>query len=105
MSNLELMTIVTMCVTVCSLIISVYSLFIARGTYKMALFSQKFQNAQTLIKSFYSSLRKEDEPNFRDIIMLRGESAGGDNNGHYMGKDGELHNFSEYFCEGAPDGG
>ena len=42
---------------------------------------------------------------FRDIIMLRGESAGGDCSGHYMGKDGKLYDFSEYFCEGAPDGG
>ena len=37
--------------------------------------------------------------------MLRGEAAGGDNCGYYVGEDGQLHNFSLYFAEGAPDGG
>lgn len=37
--------------------------------------------------------------------MLRGEAAGGDGKGQYLGEDGKLHNFSEYFSEGAPDDG
>ena len=87
------------------LIISGSSLFIAISTHKMSLFSQKLQNAQALVNSFYKSLRKDDIHEFRDIIMLRGEAAGGDNRGHYVGEDGQLHDFSLYFAEGAPDGG
>lgn len=71
----------------------------------MSLFSQKLQNAHALVKSFYSSLREGDVKRFRDIIILRGESAGGDSNGHYMRDDGQLCDFSEYFTEGAPDEG
>ena len=71
----------------------------------MSLFSQKLQNAQALVNSFYKSLRKDDIHEFRDIIMLRGEAAGGDNIGHYVREDGQLHDFSLYFAEGAPDGG
>ena len=92
-------------VAIASFIVSSVSLFIAICTYKMSLFSQRLQNAQMLVKSFYSSLYENDLNSFRDIIMLRGEPAGGDGNGHYMGRDGKLQNFGEYFSEGAPDSG
>lgn len=105
MSIIELTQVMTNIIAVLGLIISGSSLFIAIRTHKMSLFSQKLQNAQALTNSFYNSLRKDDIHNFREIIMLRGESAGGDNYGHYMGEDGQLHDFSLYFAEGAPDGG
>ena len=73
--------------------------------YRINLFSQKFQNAQTLIRSFYQSLEKGDIQAFRDVIVMRGESAGGDNAGHYLTEDGQLVDFSVYFAEGAPDNG
>lgn len=92
-------------ISTASCLIALGSLYIARNTHRMSLFSQKLQNAHALVKSFYDSLREDDVKKFRDIIMLRGEAAGGDNNGHYMGKDGQLYDFSEYFAEGAPDKG
>ena len=98
MSAIELTQVVTTILAACSL-------FIAIRTHKMSLFSQKLQNAQALVNSFYKSLRKDDIHEFRAIIMLRGEAAGGDNRGHHMGEDGQLHDFGLYFVEGAPDGG
>lgn len=91
--------------TIGGLFISVCSFFLARSTHRMALFSQKLQNAQALISSFYSSLEENDIHDFREIIVLMGEAAGGDNYGHYLGEDSQLHDFSVYFSEGAPDGG
>lgn len=85
------------------LIIIIGGLFVAIRQYKISLFSQKFENAQTLVKSFYDSLEDEDIKAFKDIIMLRGESAGGDNAGHYMDENGQLKDFGDYFAEGAPD--
>ena len=73
--------------------------------YKITLFSQKFQNAKTLVDSFYSSLEKGDIQAFENVIELRGEPAGGDNKGHYQDEQGNLQNFSSYFTEGATDGG
>ncbi len=99
LDNLILLISAVSCIT------SVASLCIAKSTHRMSLFSQKLQNAHALVESFYGSLRGDDVKEFRDIIILRGESAGGDNNGHYIGENGRLCDFSEYFAEGAPDKG
>lgn len=73
--------------------------------YWITLFSQRFQNAKTLVDSFYSSLEEGDIQAFKKVIELRGESAGGDNKGHYQDEQGNLQNFSSYFTEGPTDGG
>ena len=84
-------------------VVVIGGLIYAIKQYKISLFSQKFENAQILVKSFYDSLEQGDLKAFKDVIMLRGEAAGGDNAGHYMDKNGQLRDFGEYFAEGAPD--
>ena len=103
--SLELIQIATKLIQVVTNFAVIAGVIFALWQYKISLFSQKFSNAQILVNSFYNSLKEGDIQAFKDIIMLRGESAGGDNNGHYLTGDGELEDFSVYFVEGSPDDG
>ena len=75
----------TLMVSTVAAVAAILAWLVARRAYTMSLYSQKLQNAQALVNNFYYSLREKDIDEFRGIIMLRGESAGGDNQGHYHG--------------------
>lgn len=58
-------------------------------------------NAFLAVDRFYDSLQPRDINEFKKIIIANGESAGGDNNGRFMGDDNKLYDFGCYFTEGA----
>jgi hypothetical protein len=78
---------------------------IAFREYKANLRHKALTNAILLVEKFYETLEDGDIDAFKQVIIDRGESAGGDNNGHFCDESGQLQDFGGYFSEGPPDNG
>jgi hypothetical protein len=91
--------------TVIGNIVFVLATLIAFREYRANQRHKALSNAILLVEKFYQALEGSDIEVFKQVIVARGESAGGDSNGHFCDEDGQLHDFGVYFSEGSPDNG